>query len=80
MNKRKGTPGNSVDKKQERLGRAGIALTAVMLILGAAASFASGAPTWIAAGLGLSGLVLFWLALSASSSVAVALGRWFPLG
>lgn len=80
MNKREGTTAPSIDKKQERLGRAGVALTGAMLVLGAAASFASSASAWIAAGLGFGGLVLFWLALSAKPRVAIALGRWFPLG
>ncbi len=73
-------PGISLNKKQERLGRAGIALTGLMLVLGAAVLFVSDTSAWVAAGLGLGGLALIWLALSASSRVALTLGRWFPLG
>lgn len=71
---------HEIDRKHEMLGRAGIVITALMLLFGAAALFVSGSAFWVAVALGAGGGGLLWLALSASPKVAINVGRWFPLG
>ncbi len=71
---------NLTHKKQETLGRWGLAITAFMLVIFAIVLFFSNASLWLVGSLFISGLGLLWLALAASAKVAVKLGNFFPLG
>ena len=71
---------NLTHKKQETLGRWGLAITAFMLVIFAIILFFSNASLWLVGSLFISGLGLLWLALAASAKVAVKLGNFFPLG
>ena len=71
---------NLMRKKQETLGRWGLAITALMLVISSVVLFFSNTSSWLVGGLFICGLGLFWLALAASARVAVKLGNFFPLG
>ena len=71
---------NLMLKKQETLGRWGLTITALMLVVSSIVLFFSNASLWIIGSLFICGLGLLWLALAASAKVAVKLGNFFPLG
>lgn len=71
---------NLMRKKQETLGRWGMTLTALMLVISAVVLFFSNVSFWVVGSLFVGGLGLLWLAMSASAKVAAKLSYFFPLG
>lgn len=67
-------------KKQETLGRWGLAITALALVVSSAFLFSTSTSLWVVGGLAIIGFVLLWFAMSASPKVAIMLGNFFPLG
>jgi hypothetical protein len=62
------------------LARAGLALSSLMFVFGAAVAFVSAASSLVVFVLAAGAALLLWVAIFACDKVALFIGRFFPLG